>query len=151
MYVSFFFFFFLMIRRPPRSTLFPYTTLFRSARRPHPRRAVAGGLGAASRRGSGNACRRIHLGAVWRGHRRDLCCLPPPRRPLTGDGAQRHVRRGGRCGRDRLARGRLPPSALGVTLGWGMASRVDVNLRQRDGGVSCAVVAHGAFTAGRLT
>src|SRR5256885_17199667 len=27
---STFFFFFLMIRRPPRSTLFPYTTLFRS-------------------------------------------------------------------------------------------------------------------------
>src|SRR5690349_25044316 len=34
---SFFFFFFLMIRRPPRSTLFPYTTLFRSpAPRPAP-------------------------------------------------------------------------------------------------------------------
>src|SRR2546425_7260302 len=30
-YFLFFFFFFLMIRRPPRSTLFPYTTLFRSA------------------------------------------------------------------------------------------------------------------------
>src|SRR6266498_5224747 len=30
------FFFFLMIRRPPRSTLFPYTTLFRS-RRERPR------------------------------------------------------------------------------------------------------------------
>src|SRR2546422_11407698 len=30
--VGFFFFFFLMIRRPPRSTLFPYTTLFRSVR-----------------------------------------------------------------------------------------------------------------------
>src|SRR5690242_21927808 len=29
----FFLFFFLMIRRPPRSTLFPYTTLFRSCRR----------------------------------------------------------------------------------------------------------------------
>src|SRR5256886_8932110 len=31
-YISYliFFFFFLMIRRPPRSTLFPYTTLFRS-------------------------------------------------------------------------------------------------------------------------
>src|SRR3712207_4034331 len=28
--VCYFFFFFLMIRRPPRSTLFPYTTLFRS-------------------------------------------------------------------------------------------------------------------------
>src|SRR5438874_12075462 len=31
--LSCFFFFFLMIRRPPRSTLFPYTTLFRSARK----------------------------------------------------------------------------------------------------------------------
>src|SRR3712207_8562894 len=29
----FVFFFFLMIRRPPRSTLFPYTTLFRSRQR----------------------------------------------------------------------------------------------------------------------
>src|SRR6266566_4142512 len=41
----FFFFFFLMIRRPPRSTLFPYTTLFRSPRDgaapcPAPRRGV---------------------------------------------------------------------------------------------------------------
>src|SRR5229473_4207777 len=33
------FFFFLMIRRPPRSTLFPYTTLFRS-RRGVPRRGL---------------------------------------------------------------------------------------------------------------
>src|SRR3712207_7818186 len=39
-------FFFLMIRRPPRSTLFPYTTLFRSRRR-----APAGALRAPSRRG----------------------------------------------------------------------------------------------------
>src|SRR2546421_93427 len=30
--LSLIFFFFLMIRRPPRSTLFPYTTLFRSKR-----------------------------------------------------------------------------------------------------------------------
>src|SRR5256884_6309454 len=30
MYLALFCFFFLMIRRPPRSTLFPYTTLFRS-------------------------------------------------------------------------------------------------------------------------
>src|SRR2546430_10800697 len=29
--LTFFYFFFLMIRRPPRSTLFPYTTLFRSS------------------------------------------------------------------------------------------------------------------------
>src|SRR5690349_24056740 len=32
---SFFIFFFLMIRRPPRSTLFPYTTLFRSSHSRH--------------------------------------------------------------------------------------------------------------------
>src|SRR5208283_5638728 len=32
-----FFFFFLMIRRPPRSTLFPYTTLFRSRSTAWPR------------------------------------------------------------------------------------------------------------------
>src|SRR5258707_13210267 len=50
-------FFFLMIRRPPRSTLFPYTTLFRSPRlRGAPRRAgvadrllPAGGAGRAGR------------------------------------------------------------------------------------------------------
>src|SRR5258708_9360346 len=34
----FHFFFFLMIRRPPRSTLFPYTTLFRSPGRVEPGR-----------------------------------------------------------------------------------------------------------------
>src|SRR2546423_11180032 len=35
-------FFFLMIRRPPRSTLFPYTTLFRSALAPDRHRLLAG-------------------------------------------------------------------------------------------------------------
>src|ERR1044071_10355845 len=41
----FVFFFFLMIRRPPRSTLFPYTTLFRSTtlRRFWPRRGLCRG------------------------------------------------------------------------------------------------------------
>src|SRR5712675_3594088 len=43
----FVFFFFLMIRRPPRSTLFPYTTLFRSA---GPRRAGRARSGAWSDR-----------------------------------------------------------------------------------------------------
>src|SRR3712207_9543298 len=33
------YFFFLMIRRPPRSTLFPYTTLFRSSGEANPRSA----------------------------------------------------------------------------------------------------------------
>src|SRR5467141_4788210 len=50
-------FFFLMIRRPPRSTLFPYTTLFRSPHRRCPpplqprrleRRVAEGGRGAAA-------------------------------------------------------------------------------------------------------
>src|SRR6476659_7818012 len=47
-----FLFFFLMIRRPPRSTLFPYTTLFRSLRsRPgSPRRAGRGGPRSSDRR-----------------------------------------------------------------------------------------------------
>src|SRR5262249_59414414 len=37
-------FFFLMIRRPPRSTLFPYTTLFRSPASPARRRPGAGSM-----------------------------------------------------------------------------------------------------------
>src|SRR5687768_18592323 len=45
----FFFFFFLMIRRPPRSTLFPYTTLFRSRR--GDRRAGAVDVGGHGQRG----------------------------------------------------------------------------------------------------
>src|SRR6266478_2341374 len=36
LFLFYFFFFFLMIRRPPRSTLFPYTTLFRSWSARHP-------------------------------------------------------------------------------------------------------------------
>src|SRR5215475_12062511 len=43
----FFFFFFLMIRRPPRSTLFPYTTLFRPCR-PAAREARSGISGSAA-------------------------------------------------------------------------------------------------------
>src|SRR5215212_10643791 len=44
-YFFFFFFFFLMIRRPPRSTLFPYTTLFRSLVQGAAGRAGLGGEG----------------------------------------------------------------------------------------------------------
>src|SRR6266496_3114311 len=62
------FFFFLMIRRPPRSTLFPYTTLFRS--RPPSR---------ASRCGTPRPCRRSgasrseeHTSELQ--SRRDLVC-----------------------------------------------------------------------------
>src|SRR2546429_9100950 len=41
-------FFFLMIRRPPRSTLFPYTTLFRSCVSPDPRSPALSPPGAMS-------------------------------------------------------------------------------------------------------
>src|SRR6476620_12379113 len=54
-YVCLCFFFFLMIRRPPRSTLFPYTTLFRSRARAQRRRctdACAGRCGRARDRKS---------------------------------------------------------------------------------------------------
>src|SRR6266536_5310108 len=45
-----FFFFFLMIRRPPRSTLFPYTTLFRSLAECRPGRSgCSSGTGSWSR------------------------------------------------------------------------------------------------------
>src|SRR2546427_6280856 len=47
----FLFFFFLMIRRPPRSTLFPYTTLFRSRTRPGPGSALRSDGRGAARRG----------------------------------------------------------------------------------------------------
>src|SRR3712207_8134621 len=45
------YFFFLMIRRPPRSTLFPYTTLFRSGQRVEPVRRRAEQRRDAERRG----------------------------------------------------------------------------------------------------
>src|SRR3712207_9061912 len=58
MYVSHyvFFFFFLMIRRPPRSTLFPYTTFFRS-RASTPRRCSSTSTPSGSRcAGATRAC-----------------------------------------------------------------------------------------------
>src|SRR3712207_9364350 len=62
-----FVFFFLMIRRPPRSTLFPYTTLFRSRLRLHRRWLGRRGHPARQRRGVGtnpaapaHPARRLH-------------------------------------------------------------------------------------------
>src|SRR3712207_7616194 len=64
-------FFFLMIRRPPRSTLFPYTTLFRSDRRADRRRALG-----RARRGH----RGAHARALRRGGRAQAAA-----RALPGD------------------------------------------------------------------
>src|SRR5947208_4033069 len=47
-------FFFLMIRRPPRSTLFPYTTLFRSSQWVRRRKSLRPSPAPADRRGIGS-------------------------------------------------------------------------------------------------
>src|SRR6266496_4683687 len=91
----FFFFFFLMIRRPPRSTLFPYTTLFRSltCRLPagDPRSGHALPAAAASEPrllGEGRArlrlARRARADGRARGARRRLSVLPPERLGARG-------------------------------------------------------------------
>src|SRR3712207_7075568 len=72
-------FFFLMIRRPPRSTLFPYTTLFRSRRQRYAgvhadQRAAGADERAAGLLGQGHrqrtAARAADPAAVRRGDRR---------------------------------------------------------------------------------
>src|SRR5256885_4162353 len=68
----FLFFFFLMIRRPPRSTLFPYTTLFRS-----PHRA---GLESHRRAGDYTGATDSFSGARH-------CAACPARSPLCRSGA----------------------------------------------------------------
>src|SRR2546422_8142561 len=57
-----FYFFFLMIRRPPRSTLFPYTTLFRSEER-NPGRGCAGARPPCARAWLANF--RLYPGELW--------------------------------------------------------------------------------------
>src|SRR2546426_302768 len=117
-----FLFFFLMIRRPPRSTLFPYTTLFRSGRRlprvrlpaggprPPPRHPHAAGPVASVRRD-----RPCHGGgaadgyAARRGGREAHRPSAPGRDPRTV--AVRSLC-GGR-GRAGTARRRPPPHAVG--------------------------------------
>src|SRR5256886_13474919 len=100
----FFFFFFLMIRRPPRSTLFPYTTLFRSsgprrldpgtvaAGRPLPRRTGwPGGEGGAVPASPGRGGSGLTGGAVRvSGRRRD--------RPAGCGGVGRRARHAARDG-----------------------------------------------------
>src|SRR2546422_10570547 len=63
-------FFFLMIRRPPRSTLFPYTTLFRSPRRGS--RRAAGARGDAVAPGAGRLPRSLSAGRRLRLDAHDL-------------------------------------------------------------------------------
>src|SRR5215211_6901406 len=121
-----FFFFFLMIRRPPRSTLFPYTTLFRSPARDagDRRRRRAGGRAAARpvlrRRGrpgpdqragaDGRAVRAADRGLPGRragfDDRRHLRAPEPVASRSRADGAAaRGAARGGGRGRERPVAG----------------------------------------------
>src|SRR6266568_8574777 len=103
-----FFFFFLMIRRPPRSTLFPYTTLFRS----RPRRSCN-----PWRAGGGAHLRAAPGAGPASGARTAAAHAPPPQaraagavRARRGGGAALRplLRRHGR-GRVRGAGPRRPP------------------------------------------
>src|SRR2546426_9403925 len=131
----FLFFFFLMIRRPPRSTLFPYTTLFRSPD-PGARRRVVGHAGGPAGEPRGvrvpalrkRQVRHWFLAARGRDHPpgragelrfpgraddRHRLALAERRRAGHGGGRCRRGRRGGRHWRGR-AGGALPPPPPGA-------------------------------------
>src|SRR3989449_10920381 len=117
------FLFFLMIRRPPRSTLFPYTTLFRSRCRLAARRRRRRPLGRALRRPLGRRAPGPARGAraarfPWRrrGARPGAAAPRPPaaeaaEAPQPGD-ALREDRRRARHGGRRAPTGRRRSAAL---------------------------------------
>src|SRR5882762_11382679 len=97
--VIFFFFFFLMIRRPPRSTLFPYTTLFRSLPRVLSRYAGSGIHGRDRSSYAGRARLAARLAPQARSETlRRVPALPHPRRAAAA-----RARRGGAARRRDLA------------------------------------------------
>src|SRR6266498_2846969 len=127
-YFLFFFFFFLMIRRPPRSTLFPYTTLFRSRlpawsvlRHPGGRRA---GDQPADRAGLAAPAAVPAPPEGAGGHRRQPAGRGRPGRPVAraGRGAVVHhrralrarARRGGGGGQRALVRRPVVRDATGL-------------------------------------
>src|SRR2546422_10587997 len=93
-----------MIRRPPRSTLFPYTTLFRSPRpRRRPRVHSRGGMGTGrDRRPGARGLRRAGAGRAARGaaERRRRA-----RARRGGGGPRREVRRAAGRGKGEVSVG----------------------------------------------
>src|SRR6266542_5016239 len=82
------FFFFLMIRRPPRSTLFPYTTLFRSFPTSSPNTSDRGSSASEWRRASFSALTMVisGIGAVLGRESKRLVSLPGEvRREVAGE------------------------------------------------------------------
>src|SRR6267154_2016997 len=120
MFISFFFFFFLMIRRPPRSTLFPYTTLFRSRdRRGSPRRAPHRG--------------QVHPRRTARRHRRLRLLAVQPRRQAQAWLAGLRARR-----RDAEDQGEARGCAVGLSAAGhhARARLTEAHEAQADGGRS---------------
>src|SRR2546425_11791556 len=99
----FFLFFFLMIRRPPRSTLFPYTTLFRS---------LSGGVRSRGHRPAGAA-------------RADRALVPYG--PALGD-PDRAAATGGIAPRTRRGRGAAPQRRIPHPVGRAQRPRVSLPL-----------------------
>src|SRR2546422_106736 len=134
-----------MIRRPPRSTLFPYTTLFRSAEGSH--RAVL--VAAAQRRGpEPHERREEERGGIERQRPRDFGIrrlggepegghLVPPQRPRVG--AEAHVEEDDERG-DQQGRRQLGPRQRAVGATHALVER----LRSRD---AVAVPPFSAFSA----
>src|SRR5258707_11423796 len=86
-------FFFLMIRRPPRSTLFPYTTLFRSTnaslpspsqRPPRSRRSRCSGCGSRSEEHTSELQSRQYLVCRLLLEKKKTCISPLPSPSLCG-------------------------------------------------------------------
>src|SRR6266852_8634362 len=85
---QFFFFFFLMIRRPPRSTLFPYTTLFRPRGTAHRRcrTCVAHALGSRARDRKSTRLNSSHGSISYA-----VFCLKKKRNNTTLHSSQKHI------------------------------------------------------------
>src|SRR5207249_10011745 len=104
--------FFLLLRRPPSSTLFPYTTLFRSTLPPCACRAAGGRVTRidATREARRTArmvcsCANVqceHIASVGLLQRALVLTMSPPRRPYRSESrstVKTFLKRGGICGR----------------------------------------------------
>src|SRR2546425_12682918 len=92
---SFYFFFFLMIRRPPRSTLFPYTTLFRAHGGDRDGHDELELLAAPRLEALAVAPRReLHTARLPDSHQ--VVALPPDQRDVLGGGGHAAAVRGAR-------------------------------------------------------
>src|SRR5882724_13225063 len=95
----YFFFFFLMIRRPPRSTLFPYTTLFRScAPQRHGEEVGRGARGGGAQDRKSTRLNSSHLGMSYavfclKKKKKTVATRRPQETPTTEDTPNSHAHR----------------------------------------------------------